>query len=202
LGSELAFAMGDDLRAQGKAVVQITSSSCPPALDFDPLNRPACLAGHAQTLTNLVAEPRINAVILVADYEGYPAKRRMELLNGFGRSARALHKAGKRVVFIYPVPKMPADPPQALGMMQWRGQDLALFGVRKRDFLAANAATIHFLDQLSVETGAIQIRPSSIFCGVEICRAATELSRVRYFDETHISLTGASEIAALMSLKM
>lgn len=58
-GAELAYALGQRSAEIGENVMEITSSSCPPALDYAPAARPHCVRHNRATLAAIVADPRV-----------------------------------------------------------------------------------------------------------------------------------------------
>jgi len=196
VGAELAVGLGERAAVKGESVMQITSSSCPPALDTAPPGSVDCTAHSRDTLAALVADPRIRTVYLVAAYSDYAPGDQASLLAGYRQAATVLHGAGKRLVLIYPIPQLPFPAPTALGLSGKWGWALGAFGVPIATFDAANRPYTALLDQLSASLGASRIRPARALCGGGLCRAWQPGAGVLYFDNLHLSLAGVRHVLA------
>jgi hypothetical protein len=196
LGAELAVALGERMAAHGGSVMQITSSSCPPVLDFAPEGSAQCRAHTSETLAALSAAPNIRTVMLVAAFADYPPERQADLIAGYTRVATALAAAGKRLVLVYPIPKLPFPAPTALGLRQKWGQPPERFGIGTAEYHAANRPFFAMLDRLSARLKAERLLPEQSLCDAQLCAAYREGVGVLYFDDLHLSLTGARHVLA------
>jgi hypothetical protein len=194
-GAELVEAIGDRMAPLGGSVLQITASSCPPAVDFDRKGRAYCRAHNSDVLDRLRADPRIRTVFLVADYDTYGAGP-SAFTRGIAKSAQALTAAGKRVVLVYPIPIMPAEPPQMLGLHAARGADPASWGLPRAEYDRREGAKIAFLDELAAATRADALHPEQVLCDARLCRAYAPKWGALYFNQNHLSVTGARLVAA------
>jgi peptidoglycan/LPS O-acetylase OafA/YrhL len=197
LGAEFSVVLGEQAAARGGAVMQITASSCPPAADFAPDGSAACLTHSRDTLAALTADPRIRTVYLVAAFADYRVEEHSRIIAAYARAATALHAAGKRLVLIYPIPKLPFPAPTALGLMAKRGAPPGQFGVPTAAFREANSAFVPVLDKLVADLGAQRIAPADRLCDPSRCHAYINGVGVLYFDDLHPSLTGARHILGL-----
>lgn len=196
LGAELAVGLGERAAAKGGSVMQITASSCPPALDLNPPGAGDC-AGHSRdTLAALIADPRISTVYLVTAYADYGAQDQAKLITGYKAVATALHDAGKKLVLIYAIPKLPFPAPTALGLTAKWGRPLDGFGLSTAAFEAANQPYTALLDGLAASLGASQLRPAHTLCDGNRCRAWQPGAGVLYFDDLHLSLAGVRYVLA------
>jgi peptidoglycan/LPS O-acetylase OafA/YrhL len=189
-GAELAVALGEAAAGQGRAAMQITASACPPSLDYALPIRPKCIAHNRSTLERLIADARIDTVVLVANFTRYGPDAGA-MLHGFGRAAEALRAAGKRVVVSYPIPAMPQDAPRVIGLMAGRGADPSAFGTPRDRHDAEMSAVVASLDALTARTGAARFTPASVLCRDGLCPGYRPGDGVLYFDAEHLSLTGA-----------
>src|SRR5690606_12362374 len=103
-GAELALAMGEAAGRAGKSVAQITSSICPPSLDFEEPTRPLCAAHNAATLRALIDDKDVVRVVMIAHYGLYLRTQAAEFESGLRRSVQSLTRAGKQVVLVGPFP--------------------------------------------------------------------------------------------------
>jgi len=191
-GAELVVALGEMLGARGQAVMQITSSACPPALDYQMLpGRPDCAAHNSATVENLVRDTQVRTVLLTINYQRYPTEDRLRLFAGLERTVAALQASGKTVVLVYPFPNPWFDTPDLLGRRAQRGEPLNTLGVSFASYARDNAPIITFFDALSVRTGATSFRPTDGLCTGEVCPAHHPEYGALYWDGNHISVSGA-----------
>jgi peptidoglycan/LPS O-acetylase OafA/YrhL len=187
-GAELSVALGERLTREGRAVRQLTASSCPPALGYNRWNRPLCARHNRAMLDALVADPAIETVVLFADYGGY-GDDRPRVIAGLREAALALHAAGKRIVLVYPLPTPRFDVPKASGLIAWRGGDPQAWGARAPD--PAALATERSLDALARAVDGEAVRPAVALCANGFCRTTGPDGAALYFDDRHLSLSGA-----------
>lgn len=192
-GTELAAVMGERRVASGGAILGITSSACPPATGYVSRAYPLCSAQNTETLEGLLRDQRIDTVYLAAFYSGYADHDQPAIRAGVARSAKALARAGKHIVLVYPIPVFEHDVPNALGMITQRGGDPTTYAIRRADYEAANREAIAMLDGLRAETGAEAIRPSDSLCDTVSCHASAN-GIAFYFNRDHLSLAGARRV--------
>lgn len=193
-GAELVVALAEAMAPRGQAIMQITSSGCPPALDYQLPERSTCAAHNEETLDQLVRDDRIRTVIVTLSFARYTASDRVRIRAGLTRAVETLITSGKIVVIAYPFPNPPFEVPSVLGLMEQRGEPLGLLGVTFAQYEKENRSTIAFLDALSLRTGAIAFRPVEGLCDRSFCPAYVAGSGVMYFnynDVSHVSVTGA-----------
>ena len=196
-GAELTVALGEVLAREDLAARQLTASSCPPALGYSPWNKPHCAGHNRAVLRGLLADDRVETVVLFADYDGYGGDR-ARILEGLGEAARALHATGKRVVLVYPLPRPQFDVPEALGMIAWHGGDPASWGPEPPG--EAGREVERFLDALAKQTDAAAIVPARALCSRSRCDTIGRDGRPLYFDDRHLSLAGARLLLARQPL--
>ncbi|WP_347302928.1 acyltransferase family protein [Croceibacterium sp. TMG7-5b_MA50] len=196
-GAELAVALGENLRASGGQVIQITSSSCPPSVGFLPSNRIGCPAHNAKILDALLRDPSATHVVLVADYLIYRTddpRYGARFLQGFAAAAERLSAAGKRLTIVYPVPRQRFSVPLALALVPVERR--SSYGLDVADFDAQLGSVTAFLDELTARLRADSIKPADRLCVEGICRAYLPDEGVLYFDDKHLSLAGARFVLA------
>jgi len=200
-GAELVQALGERLGEIGQSVMQITASSCPPALDYQAPHRPLCSIHNANTFDHLVHDPRIGAVVLTADFMGDSVTDWTALTSGFTRVVQGLRDAGKTVVIVYQIPPQPFDPPIGLGLSRAHGRSVDDYGLKSAQFAKDADRTTEFLEQLSHRTGAVAFQPARFLCDDEVCHAYSAALGSLYFNADHISLVGARLLAARFPLQ-
>ncbi len=199
-GAEIVVALGERLALSNQSVLQLTSSACPPAIDFAIARQPLCERQNALTLRALINDKRIDTVLLALHYQAYSRADRPRLAAALARTAEAISAAGKRVIVVYPIPTFSIDVPSAIGMLVQRGDDpgdltlpRSAFDERVRDIEAR-------LDALVMRTGSEALRPASILCDARRCGSYRPDVGVLYFNNNHLSLAGARLLAAEVPL--
>lgn len=192
-GAELAVALGERLRGEDRQVLEVTSSACPPSLGFAPKGRPSCAAHNARVMADILADRAATRVILVANYAVYrerggPAAER-RVLAGLARTAARLRAGGRQVELVYPIPATPFSVPAALAGMDEDAR--ASFGTPSAEHRRTTASVRASLDAMVRDGGARAIDPADSLCAQAICRVFTPGVGALYFDDHHLSLTGA-----------
>ena len=191
-GAELAFAMGEQLAAQNRSVLQITASSCPPVPGYRVHKAGACNAHNANTLLNLSRDARIRTVVMNAYYPGYPDQAGFR--QAFADAARRLHAAKKNIVLVNPLPQARFPVPEAIGLSQERGLSLDDMAIRNDIGAGARNGSTSWLDALAKELDAQTVRPERIFCEAGLCRLFDKNGKPYYFDLLHLSVEGARAV--------
>jgi hypothetical protein len=200
-GAELVVAIGERLGREGRSVMEITSSACPPATDFVTTQRPHCAIHNNETLRRLINDERIHTVILVANYSGYGDNALTPLFIGYRHVVEGLHGKGKRVIIVYPIPIFDFDPPTVLGMRNQAGRNLDDVGIERQVFMKANERTYDFLNSVYSGGAAVgRVIPAQQLCGSGKCRVYDEKYGVLYFNNVHLSINGARLVASKISL--
>jgi peptidoglycan/LPS O-acetylase OafA/YrhL len=195
-GVELAYALGELAGKSNRAVVQLSSSACPPGVDFNPPNRPNCAERNREVLDFLLATPAIDTVILAA-YRPFDSRKTTPAnLAALEKAVAALRKAGKTVVLVYPDPDDRMSVPQRLARQQMRfGRfdpdlyPLSEFRERMPDTLAG-------LDDLVSRYQLVKIDPTDVFCPKGMCMRYRD-GKVMLFDDHHPSLSAERMLAPL-----
>jgi peptidoglycan/LPS O-acetylase OafA/YrhL len=190
-GGELVVALGERLAKSGRSIMQITSSACPPALDYQPRDRPLCIAHNRSTFERLTHDQRIGTVILAANFIRNSPADWPRLSSGFARAVEGLRAAGKKVIVVYQIPIQPFDPPIGLGLSNAFGRPLHDYGIKSAEFAAETRDINEFLDRLSTRTGSIVFRPERVLCDEVVCHAYSESLGSLYFNSEHVDLVGA-----------
>lgn len=190
-GIEILDQMGAGLAASGLSAVQLSFSSCPP-------RRPSRLSGdcsrfnHA-ALTHLLAQPQIDTVILAGALDSDAHRLDGSWAKESRGAARALLRAGKRVVLVYPIPRQAFHVPRA--MVNHLRFGIAFAGAQSdRDaYLTRNIATFAVLDGIE-GAGVLRVYPHQTLCASGTCLAARGGVPL-YYDDNHLLLPGAAPIS-------
>lgn len=196
-GAELAVALGGRAKEVGRSVMEITSSACPPALQFVSKERPWCPAQNQTTLRGLTGDSRIKTVVLTTNAFAY--ENRASLLRGYEATVRALVAAQKHVILLLQIPTMRDDPPERIGMAVANGKDPAKTGRNRRDFDAANAAWRDFQLALRDKYATDVADPAAFLCDDNLCRSFDKSAGVLYFNHDHLSVSGAAFVSRQMA---
>ena len=201
-GAELAVALGDRMAKSQQAVMEITASSCPPAINYAVRDRLNCVRHNAETLAHLIADKRITQVLMLANFAYYPQERRAALETGFEAAVRALTGAGKQVVLSFePVPTFAFDPPSAVGLVVAHGGDPSTWGMPIKAYDDKNAPFLALTVRLAKAMPSVSlIRTSRILCPSGFCNAYAKGEGVLYFNGDHLSVTGARRLALAVAL--
>lgn len=186
-GVELAHALGEQARAEGRSLIQRTASSCPPVLDYEAKDA-RCGAANRATFDAIRADPRIRRVYLAAfwgngDFDDATFVARLD------RTIRALRAEGRQVTIIGPVPPQPFDVPRRLAHLAHAGDAAGATGV---DRAAIEARTRHLRALFAAwqARGATYIDPIRALCSADHCAIERD-GEPLYFDTHHLSVAGA-----------
>jgi len=200
-GAELVVAIGERLRPEGRSAMQITSSACPPATNFSARKKPNCRAHNDETLRRLTADKRIRTVVLAANFSEYRNYAGFDdMLTGYRHVVECLRASGKRIVLIYPIPTYDFDPPTVLGIRAETGRSLDEVGMAQQTFRESNERAIDLLDSLYARDIAYRVIPEELLCASNRCRVYSPQHGVLYFNNAHLSITGARIIAGNIPL--
>lgn len=194
-GAELSVALGDAV-APALSVMEITSSGCPPAVGFNSAEMPTCAAHNQETVINLVHDGRIRDVLLIARYSAYDQSGKWpSFKRGFEKAISELSASGKRILVIYPVPGFPRSVPETIGMMVSRGLPPGSYKLDLASYRAENAAAIEELNAVTAKFHVRGVGTQNILCGKQYC-STYDGRDVLYFDDSHMSVSGARKLAA------
>lgn len=196
-GVELAYALGEALKSVKPAqagVRQYTSSSCPPAYGAASKSLSSCKSWNQHAVESILGDPAIRYVVLSYKTHALGKEQPADILRGkveaLASMARDFIAAGKVVVYVRQAPLLPRhiqyllreqDPvPDMLP-----GMRLEMWKQRYSEFNAQLAA---------LPSGVIQIDPATTLCDALTCYAIQE-GKGLYFDDHHMSVSGAARVA-------
>ena len=194
--AEVAVALGEMAGDRGSSVRLLSYSSCPPVLAIARRKLVRCVRHNAAVLDAMMADPALEAVFLVARYAGAydDAAEERQFYSEFQKVASALSGAGKRVVVIYPWPEFPYSVPAHLARSALRGQDLARLGMSRAEFDRQSSHIVTMLDRMVDGTHILRADPARLLCRNTVC-AEYANGRALYFDDDHLSVSGARYLA-------
>lgn len=191
-GVELAYALAERAKTQGRALIERTTSSCPPVLNHEEAD-PRCGNANRETFAALRADPAIRRVYLVAFW----ANGRFDdpaFVARLDRTIAAIRALGRDVVLIGPVPPQPFDVPRRLAHLAMRGETPQGAGVER---LAVERRTRHLADLFARwrDRGVGWIDPMAALCPTTRCAIVAD-GKPLYFDSHHLSMAGARLVVA------
>lgn len=196
---ELAYALGELAAAHNLALVQLSSSACPPTIGYTPANRLGCDDRNRSVMRYLLADGRLRTVFLVSSYSAPDAAAEPALGAGLDRAVHQLEESGREVVLIYPTPDPSTVIPNALARYLLSGKDPAELTIKRDDYQRKVGPALTILDEVPAGPGTLQrVKPVSLLCNDTDCKTYAD-GRPLYFDDLHLSMAGARYIAPLFS---
>lgn len=195
-GVELADALGKVLTPDGLSVAAITYSSCPPALDFDSPVQTGCRRFNTSVADFITRDATIQTVVLVGYYEFYEARGGAAgLERGLAATVEKLLGSKKRVVVVASTPRNGHDVPrQAARLAMVRSTPE--INLSRTVFLEQTVVARQIMERISRRYPQVRIvRPEDFLCNQADCPLIRD-GRPLLFDDNHLSLYGASILAA------
>ena len=189
-GVELAYALSLQARREDRALIERTSSSCPPVLDYETAD-PRCAIANRATFDAIRADPAIRQVYLAAFW----ANGRFDdpaFVARLDRTIAAIRSLGREIVVIGPVPPQPFDVPRRLAHLARAGQPLDGQGTTRAD-VEARTVQLRALFARWAGRGVRVIDPVAALCGSGRCALERD-GRPLYFDSHHLSVAGARQV--------
>ncbi len=177
--------------SQEFTLIQITASSCPPILDFDPPGRPHCREINEVALAEITAS-RPDVVILSALWEAYDWRRVAD-------TVERLHRAGiRKIVVVGPVPTWAPALPRAL-FEAYRSDPLHRIPYRLRHQVAPEGFKYDGEMQAFVRgSPATYISVFDIYCNADGCmtRVGDEADSIVAWDSAHLTSAGSKYLVS------
>lgn len=195
-GVEIGHSLAESL-APGRSLAVMTAAACPPALGFAMPGRFYCKKHNDAMLTGLVADAKVDRVLIVSRTSSYLGDSRTaaDYERGLQLAVQALKAAGKQVWLLDPVPTYHYPVPAALAQHLRRGQDPAAFGMPRGDYLRGEAEALVTLQRVATAAGVQRIAVDATLCGDGRCAVVGADGRGLYLDDNHLSMAGARLLA-------
>ncbi|WP_031308556.1 acyltransferase family protein [Sphingobium sp. C100] len=189
-GVELAYALSLEAKRRGRALIERTTSSCPPVLDYEAKDA-RCAAANRAAFAALRADQGIRRVYLAAfwangDFDAPDFVARLD------RTIAAIRAEGREVVLIGPVPPHPFDVPRHLAHLARAGRMDQAQGV-SRAWVDARTVHLRALFTRWQVRGVRLIDPVKALCATDRCAIEAE-GKPLYFDSHHLSVAGALRV--------
>jgi len=201
---ELSYALGTALEPFGLGVRQYSASACPPS--YGSGRDDLCTRWTDATVNHISADLGITHVIVsyriesalsgdhIGVYPDLPNKvneaRRTEIMVALERALEKLVASGKTVIFVDQSPELPDDILDIIS--RHAAADHPLQGVSR---VWWDARSRYFDEHFETLEGMERLHTEDIFCGDMTCYAGKD-GLSFYFDDDHLSVAGASLVAA------
>jgi hypothetical protein len=192
-GVELSLALGEAAAGRNQSVRQITASGCPPSAGFISQERPDCAKYNEAMLRALSGVPP-STIIMVAYYFGWTLDdSNGSFWSGLATTIQSLRAAGHSVVLVGAIPTHPGVP-IPIALAKW-----VQFGGTAEDYRfpldrgAASDVETN-LKRLANSSGATYVPLVPYLCPDERGCQAYKNGIVIYFDDNHLSVSGARQI--------
>ncbi|SEJ76957.1 Peptidoglycan/LPS O-acetylase OafA/YrhL, contains acyltransferase and SGNH-hydrolase domains [Sphingobium sp. AP50] len=191
-GVELAYALSVRARTQGRSLIERTTSSCPPVLGYEAKD-PRCAAANRAAFDAIRADPGIRRVYLAAFWANGDFDR-PDFVAQLDSTIAALRAQGRQVVLIGPVPPQPFDVPRHLAHLAQAGRMDQAQGVA-RAFVEQRTTHLRAAFARWRRLGVPLIDTLAALCDTQHC-AIERNGKPLYFDSHHLSVAGATLVAA------
>lgn len=188
-GVEMAYA----LSLQGRTLTQMTTSSCPPVLDWRGAKDARCAQANRATFERIRTDRRLHSIYLSAFWANGTFVDPATLAQ-LDRTIAALRAAGRTVVIIGAVPPQQVDVPRYLAHLARAGR---MEEAQGRDPASLRVATagLRALFAKWQARGVRVIDPITALCDTRQC-AIIAGGKPLYFDSHHLSIAGARRVLA------
>jgi hypothetical protein len=221
---ELAYALARRLEKYDQGLVHLSFSGCPPSLLFeikDPgctkwIHESIDYLEKNKSVKNVLIGFRYSKFLFGNQLDSYPglpdidpgeaftdafrsltpAQSRERYWQSYKEMISRLLKSGKNVYVLYPVPELPVDINKAVTSFSIFSDDRMIDLERSTSaeyYFKRNEFIITKLDALPYAENLHAIKPFEILCGGGYCPAVKD-NNVLYFDDHHLSLSGAELI--------
>ena len=220
-GVELAWALAETLKPSGHGVLHLTSSGCPPALDFES-KVPGWTRWFNDALATLERDAAVRHVVLVFRHSfhlygdqvrTYPLPpdsapsflrnqsadaARLAYWNSFGQIVQRLKAANKHVYVIDPLPELAASIDHAIFRRDLLGRAaVQTSGPSVAWYEQRNRSILAKMATPSLADGVARVRSRDAVCDAIHCYAVIG-GEAMYFDDNHLSLAGARRLVRLI----
>lgn len=199
-GAELAVALGEYAQKKQRSVMEITSSSCPPAQGFVIPTRRWCPSQNSATLNSLINDVAIKTVILTANAIRYEDRTGLE--KGLEETIQMLVAANKRIIVFKQIPIMAIDPPSRIGLVMANGSSATEIGLDISKFAEVTATWNMFLQTIALKHKLELYDPSTQLCSDGVCHEYDDHAGVLYFSRDHLSVAGAKYVSQKLATQL
>lgn len=191
-GVELSYALAETGEFK---IRQLTSSSCPPLINSKLVLQNGCASRNGDVVNYLEAHPEIQSVVLVQHYFGYEEIGLSDWLDGLEQTVITLRKMGRTVILLGPLPYPRRNIPSDMARTIMFDRNIANLAQSRSQYDLETSPIIVRLKHISAENQAQFIDLTSTMCSQSHCPFVTDNIPL-YFDDNHLSLSGARLVAA------
>ncbi|MDA9054938.1 acyltransferase [Alphaproteobacteria bacterium] len=207
---ELAYALAQELQSEGQGVKHLSFSGCVPIYgvpsedfpDVDDIED--CASWTEEVVNGIIADERIKSVIItfrianalyghnentyrnLSDLRG--ERDRLTIWNSLITTINTLNEAGKRTVFVQQAPELP----RLIGYLIPSNDDTFFGGVSRSWWRARVSFVYENIDDINNIADVVDL--ADLFCDEEECFSVID-SEALYFDDNHMSVSGANRAA-------
>jgi peptidoglycan/LPS O-acetylase OafA/YrhL len=188
-GTELAYAIAQELKPYNKGVLHHTMSGCKHNYQKSGEEQTVCYRWHEKVVDSLQNDDSIETVVLSYRNETYieNAEYRRSLV----KMIESLNEAGKKIVLVLQAPLPGAHINKYLSQSLFN-KDIDVKGITNAEWEVIYKGYRSLLEEIPKNTNVIN--PKDLFCDDVSCHVI-KLSEALYFDDDHLSISGASIIA-------
>lgn len=187
-GAEVVVYLGERAGHERRSVLQLTTSACPPALNFGLAERPRCKGINERYVEWLVANNSIKTVVLVANSDRYSDEQ--ALRSGLQATVSTLADAHKRVVLVKQIPNVSFDVAARVGFLRQYGLLADEMRVTWDEMSVGYEGYDRFIDLLGRDVGAFVYDAKDRLCDSLGCSVYSVVNGVLYFNPDHLSVKG------------
>ncbi len=200
IAAAYAVMLGDLVEDREESLLALTMPACPPApgwqIEYQDW-RESCERFQTFAMRKLLETEAIHTVYLAANFAAYVeiSENQEGFRDDFYRTIDSLLIAGKKVVIVYPF--SPIDPPTFRNLIRAAAADNeAVISQFTESFLQNHKASFAMLDGLGKRPDLLRVYPHEGLCDDTRCYIYKD-GQAFYYDEDHISLTGAALLSPL-----
>lgn len=199
---QIAMPLSKELTKWNYTSVEFSVSGCPPITNVDIVDKNRmCYQNSKIILDYIVNNDIYTDVVLFAYWTNYALKNRITTKDGqfvslktlkkhFKHTIEALHKKGKRIHIIYPVPQMDVNPPfHKARLEKIFGNNNAIIKLSKEDYDKQSYKAITLLDTIPKEYNVHKIYISELLKEDDFY-IANNKQTIFYRDDNHLSTQG------------
>jgi peptidoglycan/LPS O-acetylase OafA/YrhL len=188
-GTELAYAIAQELKPYNKGVLHHTMSGCNHNYQKSGEEQTVCYRWHEKVVDSLQNDDSIETVVLSYRNETYieNAEYRRSLV----KMIESLNEAGKKIVLVLQAPLPGAHINKYLSQFLFN-KDIDVKGITNAEWEVIYKGYRSLLEEIPKNTNVIN--PKDLFCDDVSCHVI-KLNEALYFDDDHLSISGASIIA-------
>jgi peptidoglycan/LPS O-acetylase OafA/YrhL len=200
---ELAYELAENLRSSGEGVKHLTVSGCDPDIDSKDDADARCTRWTGAAIDYILGESELDHVVLSyrtsdlaprisGEPEPETVSEQAEIVESYLAIVRRLVEAGKRVYLVLQAPMLERHVGHYVRAIDLDDDLNFVAGVDRQRWDRSIAQLRDRLDELP--KGVTVVDPAELFCNKDVC-ASILRGRALYFDNDHLSLSGADIVA-------